>query len=91
MLHTDRAGPLFLMIDSGSTISLIGADTLKSDEGISPVPITVSSITGDKLPVMGKVTVRLAKEDASICKHVMVVTSGPQMKNFDGILGADWM
>jgi hypothetical protein len=41
------------MIDSGSTISLIGADTLKSDEGISPVPIRVSSITGDKLPVVG--------------------------------------
>ena len=89
-LSTSVTQPLQLLLDSGSSICLISKSSLPLGCFILPVKVKAVSVSGDTVPIEGKVTLSLMKNQASLHTVTFYVTS-LTMRSFDGILGTDWL
>jgi hypothetical protein len=90
ILSTPETGPIFLLIDSGSEVSLISRKAMRFGVSLKPAHLKVKAVTGNYLPLSGRKKFQLFKGNAAIAQSDLLVT--PQIfKGFDSILGNDWL
>ena len=88
-LKTSVSDPIHLLVDTGSSISLLSESLINNPSEIQPVSLAVKAVTGDKLPITGICTLQIVRNGKTLPPHSFYVT--PRLlTEFDGILGNDW-
>ena len=85
-----NSDPIFLLVDTGSAVSLISDKVLHPDADITPIRIRVEAVTQDPIPITGQCNLHLFKNNRLVGDVKFLVTT-QAMDHFDGILGDDWL
>lgn len=91
MLRSDVTGaPLFFLVDSGSSISILSVKFLLAGVAYRPFSLPVATMSGKNVNILGGLTCTLFKGQATLGKQAFLI-SDAEMPHFDGILGSDWL
>ena len=81
---------LAMEIDTGAAVSLISEETVNSSSmkviPLQPSDVRLRTYTGETVPVLGKLMVRVVKDEASITLPLLVVKGSGTT-----LLGRDWL
>ena len=81
---------LTMEIDAGAAVSLVSEETVNSsfmkDLPLHPTDVRLRTYTGEAVQVLGKVMVRVVKDEASVTLPLLVVKGGGTT-----LLGRDWL
>ena len=101
VVHTPNGDPLkttvlvegnqlTMEIDTGAAVSLVSKETVNSsfmkNLPLHPTDVRLRTYTGEAVQVLGKVMVRVAKDNASVTLPLLVVKGGGTT-----LLGRDWL
>ena len=101
VVHTPNGDPLkttllveghqlTMEIDTGAAVSLVSEETVNSsfmkNLPLHPIDVRLRTYTGEAVQVLGKVMVRVAKDNASATLPLLVVKGGGTT-----LLGRDWL
>ena len=90
ILETDSTNPLYFLIDTGSSPSLIQESSLKGHHQYIKNDLKVSAVTGDPVQIEGKLDGNLCIGDTKLGSHRFLIQKNDFPK-FQGILGTDWL
>jgi hypothetical protein len=85
-ISLDVDTPVFLLVDTGSSVSLLQEDLLPKSAKISPINACVTALNGSKVEIVGKSTIWIKYKNSFVDEFEFLITK-TQMKNFHGILG----
>jgi len=90
ILDTDSSEPLFFLIDTGSSVSMIQESSLRGHQQYIRNNLRVSAVTGDPIRIAGQLDVTLGTSTSEIGDHRFLIQSN-NFPTFHGILGSDWL
>ena len=101
VVHTSSGNPLTttlqveghqltMEIDTGAAVSLVSEETVKNsfmkDLPLHPADVRLRTYTGEVVPVLGKLMVKVEKNEATVTLPLLVIKGGGMT-----LLGRDWL